>query len=140
MLQNWVGNGIGLGSDALALAKFKSVNLVIFWKQDGNFSSIYKDKKMIDKKQIDKRILLKTLESEFNKERQAKLDKFPKKKNDFQVRSSLLQKNGVRERPVCGLVLVDFQKQILHSSSSKSHQSKGSYWSHKMASWRGNPL
>jgi len=62
MLQNWVGNGIGSGSDPLTLSKFKSVNLVIFWKQDENSSSIFERSKMIE--QIEKRILLKTLKSE----------------------------------------------------------------------------
>jgi len=44
MLQNWVGNGIGSGFDPLTLCWSKNVNLVIFWKQDGNSSSILKDK------------------------------------------------------------------------------------------------
>ena len=41
MLQNWVGNGIGWGFDPLTLSIYKYVNLVIFWKQDGNSSSIF---------------------------------------------------------------------------------------------------
>ena len=49
MLQNWVGNGIGWGSDPLTRCKYIYVNLVIFWKQDGNSSSVFKEsKKMIE--------------------------------------------------------------------------------------------
>jgi len=44
MLQNSVGNGIGSGFPPLTLSRNKFVNLVIFWKQDGNSSSILKDK------------------------------------------------------------------------------------------------
>ena len=44
MLQNKVGNGIGDGFNPLTLHKSKFVNLVIFWKQDGISSSIFKDK------------------------------------------------------------------------------------------------
>ena len=39
MLQNLVGNGIGSGSSPRILIRDKSVNLVIFWKQEGNSSS-----------------------------------------------------------------------------------------------------
>jgi len=33
----------------------------------------------------------------------------PNKKSDFQSNSSLLQQNGVRGRPFCGLVLIDLE-------------------------------
>ena len=62
MLQNWVGNGIGWGSSPLTLNKFKNVNLVIFWKQDGKSSSNFKDKK--GDWEIETRIL-KNLEKSF---------------------------------------------------------------------------
>jgi len=52
MLQNWVGNGIGSGSYPLTLCKYKTVNLVIFWKQDGKSSSIFKDKMIENEKRI----------------------------------------------------------------------------------------
>jgi len=47
-----VGNGIGIGSSPLTLSSIRFVNLVIFWKQDGNSSSIFKDK-MIEKMKRD---------------------------------------------------------------------------------------
>jgi len=43
MLQNWVGNGIGPGFNPLTASRNKFVNLVKFWKQDGNSSSNFKD-------------------------------------------------------------------------------------------------
>jgi len=49
MLQNWVGNGIGWGSSPLTLIRIRFVNLVIFWKQEGNSSSILQRLKMFDK-------------------------------------------------------------------------------------------
>jgi len=51
MLQNWVGNEIGWGFDPLTFDKYKLVNFVIFWKQDGISSSIFTKAKMIKKKQ-----------------------------------------------------------------------------------------
>ena len=66
MLQNWVGNGIGSESDFLTSSRIRSVNLVIFWKQDGKSSSISKDQKeMIE---IEK-LFLKPRTVIFNKDR-----------------------------------------------------------------------
>jgi len=43
MLQNSVGNGIGNVTSPLTLLRIRFVNLAIFWKQDKNTSSIFKD-------------------------------------------------------------------------------------------------
>jgi len=75
MLQNWVGNGIGSGSDPLTLSKIRFVNLVIFWKQDGNSSSIFQDKKNDWKNE---REFLKPWKVKFIRQREAKLDKLEK--------------------------------------------------------------
>ena len=41
MLQNIVGIGIGSGSNPLTLLNAKFASLVIFWKQDGKYCSIF---------------------------------------------------------------------------------------------------
>ena len=43
MLQNWVGNGIGSEFPPLNPSNDNFVNLVIFWKHDGNSSSIFEN-------------------------------------------------------------------------------------------------
>ena len=75
MLQNWVGNGIGSGSSPLTVIKIKDVNLVIFWKQEGNSSSIFKDQKTIEKL---KESFFKPGKVKFDKESETKLDKLEK--------------------------------------------------------------
>jgi len=42
MVQNRVGKGIGSGLTPLTLSKIRFVNLVIFLKQDGNSSPVFK--------------------------------------------------------------------------------------------------
>jgi len=77
MLQNWVGNGIGSGSSPLTSSKFKYVNLVIFWKQDGKSSSNFQwIKKMI--KKMKREFFLKPWKVGLDKQREAKLDKLEK--------------------------------------------------------------
>ena len=71
MLQNWVGNGIGIGFSPLTLSKSKNANLVIFWKQDGNSSSILEDKMTENEREF----FPKPWKVKLNKRRQAKLDK-----------------------------------------------------------------
>ena len=75
MLQNWVGNGIGSESDFLTSSSIRLVNLVIFWKQDEKYFSIFTDKKWQTKM---KRQFLKPWKVIFDKQREAKLDKLEK--------------------------------------------------------------
>ena len=78
MLQNWVGNGIGSGYDPLTSFKYRNVNLVIFWKQDGKSSSIFQKIKKNDWLKWKRKYFLKPWKVKFGKERETKLDKLEK--------------------------------------------------------------